>query len=98
MISKINFTGREGMLTKGVKQSTGYRNEALNRYVNEATIFSDAEKAQVERRIKKAKIADDQVKRHEFLSQTEPVNRVKSSEEFRFVSETSPHGSIDIKA
>ena len=93
MISKINFTGRESLLNQGIKAT-----KPSSRYVNEATIFSKDEVKEGEERVKKAVFPQKNNGYNGFISQTEPVNRIKSSEEFKFVPETSPHGSIDIKA
>ena len=94
MISKVSFTGRETLLNQGIKS----QKVNSSKYVNEGTIFSKDEINAVEEKVKKAIFPQKENANRGFLSQTEPVNRVKSSEEFKFVPESSPHGSIDIKA
>ena len=99
MISGINFTGREEMLTKGIKNIKGYGTKELNRYVNEATIFSDQENLMAQRRIRMAKVAPQEVQRHEFISQTEPVGKIETTPTAEYIPDSMPHGMlIDINA
>ena len=97
MISTINFTGREEMLTKGINRAKGYGNEILDRYVNEGTILPERDQLMAARAVERATKAPEVVQRHEFLSQTEPVN-IKpsvSTEMPNYVADSAPHG-IDI--
>ena len=94
MISGISFTGRESLLGQSIKAKQGYGNKMLDRYVNEGTIFPREEVLAAEKRVRRATLPSQEVERHEFLSQTEPVNFVPAKGEADFASETSPHGWV----
>ena len=54
MINKISFTGREEMLTKGIKQAVDKTHE----YLGEANIFSRKEVQAIEKKLNEAVHAD----------------------------------------
>lgn len=54
MINRITFTGREDMLTQGIKKTVDKTHE----YINEANIFSNQEIQAIQKEINKAIKAD----------------------------------------
>ena len=99
MISAINFTGREGLLGQSIKAKQGYGNKMLDRYVNEGTIFPREEVLAAEKMVRRATLPSQEVQRHEFLSQTEPLGKIESAPSSGYISDSMPHGMlIDIKA
>lgn len=59
MISKISFTGRETMLTKGFKNASEATVDKMHEYVGAGKVFSKNEIAEVEALTKNAKKASD---------------------------------------
>ena len=87
MINKINFTGRETMLTKGVKEVASKAHE----YVGAGKVFSDSEIAAAKNLVKNAKI-DKPLEKDVYTSPfapTEETAQVVSKKAKRVQDETN---------
>jgi len=96
MINKISFTGREELLTKGLK--TGAKQVERWEYTNPAKVYSPQELEAALKKMDEVTLPKYEKAESIYTSPFEPIS-AKSAADAEFVAESMPHGTkLDYKA